>query len=143
MWYQASWEIMPTDWLETTSCNLQFFSELIRPTTQLIDFHMVSLQVVFTLLIFLTMQGYKFYQLTCCNFFENVKFEIDDTFDPFSTFRMHINKSEIILTIFLLMAQQNKLSDGNLVILKSCNFQCLTFPLQVRYRNGNSKIKTR
>ena len=40
------------------SCNLQFFSELI--TTQLRDFHMVSLQVVFTLLIFLTMQSYMY-----------------------------------------------------------------------------------
>ena len=45
--------------IETSSCNLQFFSELI--TTQLRDFHMVSLPVVFTLLIFLTMQSYKFY----------------------------------------------------------------------------------
>ena len=44
--------------IETSSCNLQFFSELI--TTQLRDFHMVSPQVVFTLLIFLTMQSYKF-----------------------------------------------------------------------------------
>ena len=35
------------------------FSELI--TTQLRDFHMVSLQVVFTLLIFLTVQSYKVY----------------------------------------------------------------------------------
>ena len=35
------------------------FSELI--TTQLRDFHMVSPQVVFNLLIFLTMQSYKFY----------------------------------------------------------------------------------
>ena len=34
--------------IETSSCNLQFFSELI--TTQLRDFYMVSLQVVFTLL---------------------------------------------------------------------------------------------
>ena len=39
--------------------NIQLFSELI--TTQLRDFHMVSPQVVFTLLIFLTMQSYKFY----------------------------------------------------------------------------------
>ena len=31
--------------IETSSCNLQFFSELI--TTQLRDFHMVSPQVVF------------------------------------------------------------------------------------------------
>ena len=45
--------------IETSSCNLQFFSELT--TTQLRDFHMVSPQVVFTLLIFLTMQSYKFY----------------------------------------------------------------------------------
>ena len=37
--------------------NLQFLSELI--TTQLREFHMVSPQVVFTLLIFLTMQSYK------------------------------------------------------------------------------------
>ena len=35
-------------YVETSSCNLQFFSELI--TTQLRDFHMVSSQVVFTLL---------------------------------------------------------------------------------------------
>ena len=42
--------------IETSSCNLQFFSVLI--TTQLRDFHMVSLQVVFTLLIFLTMQSF-------------------------------------------------------------------------------------
>ena len=34
--------------IELSSCNLQFFSELI--TTQLRDFHMVSPQVVFTLL---------------------------------------------------------------------------------------------
>ena len=39
--------------------NLQFFSELI--TTQLRDFHMVPPQVVFTLIIYLTMQSYKFY----------------------------------------------------------------------------------
>ena len=43
--------------IETLTCNLQFFSEL----TQLREFHMVSPQVVFTLLIFLTMQSYKFY----------------------------------------------------------------------------------
>ena len=34
--------------IETSSCNLQFFSELI--TTQLRVFYLVSLQVVFTLL---------------------------------------------------------------------------------------------
>ena len=36
--------------IETSSCNLQFFSELI--TTQLRDFHMVSPQVVFTYYLF-------------------------------------------------------------------------------------------
>ena len=49
--------------IETSSCNLEFFSELI--TTQLREFHMVSPQVVFTLLIFLTMQSYKFYLVVC------------------------------------------------------------------------------
>ena len=48
--------------IETSSCNLQFFSELI--TTQLRDFHMVSPQVVSTLPIFLSMQSYKFYLKT-------------------------------------------------------------------------------
>ena len=51
--------------IETLSCNLQFFSELI--TTQLRDFHMVSPQVAFPLhvptCIYLTMQSYKFYTL--------------------------------------------------------------------------------
>ena len=37
------------------------FTELI--TTQLREFHTVSPQVVFTLLIFLTMQSYKFYRI--------------------------------------------------------------------------------
>ena len=41
------------------SCNLQFFSELL--TIPLREFHMVSPQDIFTLLIFLTMQSYKFY----------------------------------------------------------------------------------
>ena len=41
------------------SCNPQFFSELI--TTQLREFHMVLPQVVFTLLILLTINSYKFY----------------------------------------------------------------------------------
>ena len=50
--------------IETSSCNLQFFSELI--TTQLRDFHMVSPQVVFSLPIFLTMQSYKFYLKPSC-----------------------------------------------------------------------------
>ena len=40
---------------ETLSCNLQFFSELI--TTQLRDFHMVSPQVVFTLLVYYIFLG--------------------------------------------------------------------------------------
>ena len=35
--------------IETSSCNLQFFSELI--TTQLRDFHIVPQQVVFTLIL--------------------------------------------------------------------------------------------
>ena len=45
--------------IETSSFNLRFFSELI--TTQLREFHMVSPQVVFNLLIFLTVQCCKFY----------------------------------------------------------------------------------
>ena len=48
----SNWLASPEDdqsiLIETSSCNLQFFSELI--TTQLRDFHMVWPQVVFTLL---------------------------------------------------------------------------------------------
>ena len=55
VWNSLNWVVISSEReLEVTT-----LLELI--TTQLRDVHMVSPQVVFTLLIFLTMQSYKFY----------------------------------------------------------------------------------
>ena len=53
MWKSLNWVVISAKddqsiLIVTSSCNIQFFSELI--TTQLRDFHMVSPQAVFTLL---------------------------------------------------------------------------------------------
>ena len=76
--------------VETTCSDTMFFSELI--ITQLREFHMVSPQVVSTLLIFLTMQSYKVYQ---CKYRQCIS----------------------IFSIFLLTTQPNKLNIGFYIYL--------------------------
>ena len=57
IWNSLNWVVISSEKeLEVTAL---VFSELIA--TQLREFHMMSPQVVVTLLIFLTMQSYKFY----------------------------------------------------------------------------------
>ena len=61
-------------WSKHRGVTSSSFSELM--TTQLREFHMVSPQVVFTLLIFLTMQSYKFYLKTSYIYKHTVREEV-------------------------------------------------------------------